>query len=220
MGCSHPAPRWGLTTINEVIMLKLETKGADLRKLARSIDSVTLRKAERMAINDAARKARTAARKKIRQAYNLPAARVRREVDLSRLASSSKLEARLAAKGRPIGLANFGARMVRGNVVTTKTKSRKTKRRGKNQGVTVEIMKGRRTTLAGAWMAAGRRGAVDGAGAVRVFRVNKAGQTVAPASISIATMYRMHHISRRVSRVIMVTMHRRFEHHLRRLAGV
>ena len=57
----------------------------------------------------------------------------------------------MVIKGKSISLAYFGAVQNKGNIKQTRTVGRKMKRTSKSQGVSVEVIKGKRITLSRAW---------------------------------------------------------------------
>jgi hypothetical protein len=200
-----------------LIEIKLDTKG-----LGNILDPKTIALAASRAINEAARQTRTEASKLIRQKFNLPAARVNKEVQNIKLSTRSDLSAIIRAEGRPIGLTNYGATWVRGNRVTTAKMSRTTKRAGRNQGVSARIKKGQAPTrLPNAFIARGRRGKVDGAGALHVFQRRDPNNPRSPlinrATITIASMMANKQVMDRLIKKAGDVLERRFAHHLDRL---
>jgi len=112
----------------------------------------TIEKAVTRTLNEIGKKARTATISAITGKYNI------KRGDLSETstgqnriklfaASAGNNTALLSITGRPISLSYFGARQTVGNKVITAKKGHKTKRAAKFQGMTVEILKGKRTIL-------------------------------------------------------------------------
>jgi hypothetical protein len=58
----------------------------------------------------------------------------------------------MTIKGTSVSLAYFGAKQYAGNRVITRTTGRQNQRRSKFQGVEVEVLKGSKTKLTGAWL--------------------------------------------------------------------
>lgn len=204
-------------------MISIKLDGYE--KAVRRFDKKVVDKAATRAVNDAARASRTETSRAIRDRFNVKAKRLSKEVKNVRLARPSNVEAEVKAEGRPIGLMNFGAKWVR-NVggqarTTTATRSRVAKRRSKNTGVTVTIEKGQRTILPNAFIGRGRRGAVDGAGAMRVFQrtnlKNNRSGLMSKSSITIASMMRQERVMTRVIKRAGDVLNTRFKHHLSRL---
>lgn len=197
-----------------MINISIDTKQAQrlLKDTEKRINAAT-----RMALNDTARHARTEAGRQVRQVWNLSAARTREEIKTNKLASSKDLKAIVQVKGRPISLVHFGAKARRGNVTTTARKSVRGKRRLKNQGVTVQIMRGRNTYLPKAFIAnvrAGRTSSYMG-----VFQ--RYGLSRLPirnmASVGVPTMVKQERVWRPLMQSINDRLRRRVDHHLKRL---
>jgi len=203
-------------------MIEVKIEGLD--RLRRTVlDPKNVDRAAVRAINDAARSARTAADKAIREKFNLPAARVKKEVRNIHMATRSDLTAIIQAQGRPIGLMNFGARWVR-NVngqsrTTTKTLSMVGKRRSKNTGVTVRILKGKTTRLPSAFVGRARRGNIEGAGALHVFQRTKSG-LVNKATITIASMIQQPHVLENMMKKATEVFEKRFWYHFERYTSM
>lgn len=91
----------------------------------------------------------------------------------------------LVIKGTAISLPYFGAKQYMGNKVISRTVGKVNKRRSKFQGVEVEVLKGRKTSLPGAFMQA--------AGSGHMMVMKRKGKSRYPvalkASISPASMF-------------------------------
>ena len=205
-----------------MIEIKFEPVGLD--KALKSLDPKHVTQAAYRAINDAARASRTEASRRIREKFNLPASRVNQEVKTIKLAKRSDLSATIQAQGRPIGLTNFGARWVRnaasGSRTTTKTKSTFSKRKSKNTGVNVRILKGKTTRLPSAFIGRGARGKVKGAGSLHVFqRVDKGkgSYLINKSVITLPSMMKQPDVMKNLIKKAETTLERRFWHHLERL---
>lgn len=204
-----------------MITVKVEGIEAALRTLDKSLVS----KAASFAINDSARQTRTEASAAIRARFNIAASRVNKEVKNLKASTRVDLTAVISAAGRPIGLPNFGARWVR-NVkgaarTTSAKKSTVGKRQAKTTGVIVRIEKNKTTVLPNAFMARGRRGKVDGAGALRVFQrrdlTRRDSALIDKATITIATMMEQERVSARMIKKVNEVFGRRFDYHIDRL---
>jgi|GEM_PF-2583669 len=116
----------------------------------------------------------------------------------------------LIIKGQSISLSYFGARQYAGNRVITRTMGRVNKRASRFQGVQVEVIKGRRTQLPGAFMQAA------GSGHVMVMkRTGKSRYPVAiKAVISPASMFSDSAIYDRFTDQLMADLERIFAHEL------
>ena len=204
-------------------MITIEVKG--IKEAMASLDPKKVTQAAMMAINEAAKQTRTEASTAIRQKFNLPAARVNKEVTNLSMATRSDLSAIIQAKGRPIGLTNFGAKWIRNvggrAVTTTKTKSTMGKRRTKTGGVTAAIERGKTTRLPSAFIAAGRRGKVDAAGALQVFQRRDLNKSSSPiinrATVTLASMMANDRVMKRLVKKANEVIDRRFAYHLDRL---
>lgn len=196
-----------------------------LEEAKKALDSRKILQAVSLAINDTARQVRTEAADAIREKFNLPAARVKKEVRNIKFSTRSDLKAVIMAQGRPIGLTNFGAAWVR-NVdgkarTTTAKKSTVAKRKSGKEGVRVQILRGKTTWLPGAFIGAARRGKTDGAGALHVFQRIEKNNSNSPlvnrATITIASMMAQEQVMRRMIKKAEAVLERRFQHHIDRL---
>lgn len=191
--------------------MNIQIHGID--KALRGIDPKIAEKALRMGINDAARYGRTHAGREIRKVWNIKADRVRKEIKTIKLARTGDLDARIQAKGRPISLIHFGAKGRSGAITTTAKKSTKGKRTLRNQGVTVQVEKGKQTRMPNAFIATMKNGNMG------VFQ--RLGKTRLPiasrATVTIATMLGQDRVYNPVRRIIEERLTSRTLHHLKRL---
>lgn len=204
-------------------MITIEVKG--IKEAMAALDPKMVALAASLAINEASRQTRTEASVAIREKFNLPAARVNKEVRNLSMSTRANLTAVIQAKGRPIGLTNFGAKWVRNvggrAVTTTKTKSTIGKRLTRTGGVTAQIERGKTTRLPNAFIAAGRRGKVDGAGALQVFQrrdlTKGNSQIINRATVTLASMMANDRVMKRLINKASEVIDRRFAYHLDRL---
>jgi len=205
-----------------------------LERAMKIYDSKKVVRAAKAAMVDAARGAKTEASKQIRAKWNIKARDLNKKITAkARMTANTQT---ITIGGRPIGLAYFGAKEVKrggGGVVVTKKKggaffSRRQKATRAALGVTVEIERGKKTTLKGAYIAATRDFAGRTAGGDVIFGktwsvrvLQRRGQKiVAPRSISVASMFLQANVEPKVMDRINKTIDERFEHHLARyLAG-
>ena len=171
------------------------------------------------ALNDAARSARAEASRSIRQKFNISASRVNKEIRNIKFAKRGDLHAIIQASGRPIGLTHFGARWTR-NVgktarTTTSKKSMIAKRRSKQTGVKVKILKGKMTHLSGAFIGRARRGKVDGAGGLHVFERTKRG-LINKAVITLPSMMSQENVIKSMIDKANEVFEKRFWYHYNR----
>jgi len=116
----------------------------------------------------------------------------------------------LTIGGVSISLAYFGARQYAGNRVITRTLGRVNKRTSKFQGVQVEVIKGRRTQLSGAFIQAASSGHI-----MVMKRKGKDRYPVAiKAVISAATMFSDQQLYDRFTDQLMADLERIFSHEL------
>ena len=181
-----------------------------IRREQRFLDNLgkrTVVRAARLATNDSASKARTAASKEIRALWNLKAKDVNAQVKVVKRASGSDLIAIVQGRGKPVNLMKFKG-----------TKAVKSRGRGtKGKGVAVTIQRGRRQRLPHAFIAkvtAGKSseniGVFQRVGKQRLPIVNK-------ASITMASMFGQDNVTTVMVRTVDVTWQIRFNHHMARL---
>lgn len=122
------------------------------------------RKAARLAINDTARKIRTASSKAVRDQVNLKAAYVNRHLRLTQRATDSELAAVISARTRPTRLARYGAKqLTRKAPRATGDPSRNIPAGRKQAGVSVKVQKGgARRKMRGAFLIPLQSAGVEG----------------------------------------------------------
>lgn len=209
-----------------MITIKLE----GVEQARKAYDPKIVNRAARMAMNEAARQARTAALKSIRveQGYNIKASDLRQKLRITSKASIADLTAELTATGRPISLAYFGAKEVRdigrGRVLTqTRTSGRIVKRTKAKRGVTVKIKRGKTTHMKDAFMssvAAISKGELVGYH-VGVFRrlTRKRLPIMEKAVVTIASMFGNSNTQAAITKAVEDTWRKRFDYHIKRLIG-
>lgn len=192
----------------------LEVKIDGLEDALRWFDPKIVDNAAKRAINDAAKKARTAADAEIRKTWNLAKKNLKGKLQVTQKASLEDLAAIVEAKSRPISLSEFGVTATRGKVKQTRKGIQILKRASRQQGVSVQILKGKpKTRLPHAFL-----GKVGG-GHQRVFeRMTKSRLPLADRHvITVASMFEKTDVQSAVEDAIDDTFVRRFNHHLDRL---
>jgi hypothetical protein len=121
------------------------------------------KKAMASTLNKVTAQAKTAAVRSITEKYNIKKRDLENtSTNRTRInivaARRDRLTAILQISGKPISLAYFGAKQTVGNRVITRTKGYTTKRAAKFQGVTVEILRGKKTKMGNSFIAAVRAG--------------------------------------------------------------
>lgn len=116
----------------------------------------------------------------------------------------------LTIKGTSVSLAYFGATQYTGNRVQTRTTGRVRKTRSRFQGVQVEVVKGRKTRLAGAFMQA------VGSGHIMVARRKGLGRypLAVKASISPASMFEQEQVQDKFDTELIDYIEKTFAHEL------
>lgn len=147
----------------------------------------------------------------IREKWNLKKADLDKKIQIKASSRAGEYESfELTIKGISISLAYFGAKQYMGNKVITRTVGRANRRTSKFQGMQVEVIKGRRTRLAGAFMQA-----ADSGHMMVMKRKGKGRYPVAiKASISVASMFNDGRIADRFEDGLMDYLERTFEHEL------
>ena len=196
-------------------MITVEVKG--VREVLTIFDPKKVTAAARMALNDAARSARTEADRGIRKEWNIRAAKSRQELRAIKFAKGNDLEAIVRAAGRPISLTYFGAVEARKSgrgVVIKNQAGQKAQRRSKlGSGVTVQIERGKTTRLPNAFiqtLGSGHRAVLQRKGKARLPVVNK-------AVVTLATMFGQNRVMNATERIALAKLEQRFDHHLDRL---
>jgi hypothetical protein len=116
----------------------------------------------------------------------------------------------MTIKGISISLSYFGAKQYAGNRVITRTVGRQNKRASKFQGVQVEVIKGRKTRLAGAFLQVADNGHI-----MVMKRKGKGRYPVAiKAAISPASMFNDAITADRFEEAMFSYIERTFEHEL------
>jgi len=214
------------------------TLDQDLYRHALSrLDPKAVDKAARMAVNEAARAAKSRTSDEILKKWNIK--RKDLESKFTVRPSGGGLTRTLSIGGPPIGLAYFGAtekRVTKSGVITRtrgKDKQLKTTKRKSKQTVSylvVEILKGKRTFLSNAFLANPRAFAGKAKGGAVLYgeararvlaRVGeKKADIIGPKSISVASMFQQGNIEQVVTERASDVLSTRFRHHvMRQLAG-
>jgi hypothetical protein len=192
-------------------MLTVKLHG--FKEAMEALNPAKVRKAARLAINEAARAGRVEAGKAIRDKWNVRAAKINDELKNVKLATTEDFTAIIQAKGRPISLAYYGAKEVRR---ITRTKRGKQK---KVRGVTLQILKGIRASYPKAFMARMQSGYIGVfMNRADFFRSGYTGRSkiVSMATITIASMFKQQKVQDAAVKVISETWRKRFSHHLNR----
>lgn len=140
-------------------MLTIETKDAtqQLQAAFRSLNPANVKIATSRAINHTIAKTRTAVSKEIRSIYRMAASDVRDATEV-RKANTSTLTAYLMASASPLSLSKFNPVQNRGNIQTRRIGGKRggfastRLRRAGVSGVTIEVVKGQKTTIASAFV--------------------------------------------------------------------
>lgn len=114
-----------------------------------TIDDV--RSAMSSAMNKVLKSVKTLVSTEIRKRYNVSKAVLDERLDLFE-GRIKNLQAELTIGGKSVSLSYFGARQTLGNQSITRTKTTLKKSHAANQGVQVEVIKGRRTLIKSAWL--------------------------------------------------------------------
>ncbi len=197
------------------MQITVKMEGVDRAK--RALDPKLFDRASRLALNEAERKARVEAKKEIRAKWNIKATKANQEVKNIKKARNSDLTAIIQAKGRPISLTYFGAKEIRdtsrGVLVQTGTRGRIQSRARGQRGVTVQIIRGRRTHLPKAFIATTKNASV------RVFeRMGKSRLPIeSKSTITIASMFDQAKVQKATVKAAQSQFLKRFAHHWRRL---
>lgn len=147
----------------------------------------------------------------IREKWKLEKRDLDKKLQIKASSRSGEYESfELTIKGISISLAYFGAKQYMGNKVITRKVGRANKRVSKFQGVEVQVVKGRKTKLAGAFMQ------VADSGHIMVMKRKGKGRypVAIKASISVASMFNDGRIADRFEDGVMDYLERTFEHEL------
>lgn len=186
-----------------------------LKEVLQGFDTAALRKAAKATLSDLIKMAKTEASAGIREKFNV------RKGDLDprlqvKLPTYANLTGEISIKGTPIPLVYFGAREVRktnvGYLVQDRRSGRRQRRASGEVGVTYEITKGKKETLAKAFMAYH-----SGFGRVEVFQRKGKGRYPLRTfrSITIPSMFEQPRVIDAVTAKIQNNFDARFAHHLR-----
>lgn len=169
----------------------------------------TIEKAVTRTLNEIGKKARTATINAITGKYNIKRGDLSEtSTGQSRIklfaASAGNNTAVLSITGRPISLSYFGARQTVGNKVITAKKGYKTKRKVKFQGMTVEILKGKRTILPKSSFLAGVKAGKSGGLHIGVFQ--RWGRTRLPIfekrMVTLPTMFNNTNAAKMIGKIV------------------
>ena len=198
------------------MQINIKLEGVD--QAMKQYDRALVERAARLAINDAARSARPEASREIRKKWNITAGRVNGELKNVKFASLSDLTAIIQAKGRPISLLHFGAKWVRGTRVESAKGVKQTKRVGRNQGVSVKILRGKTTRLPNAFVARVAAGKSGGTFQGIFERMTSKRLPIEHKStITIASMFGQEPVQQATAKTAAKTWRARFIHHITRL---
>jgi hypothetical protein len=208
-------------------MISVKLEGFD--EAMASLNPKHVKSAARMAINDGARAGRTEAARRIRERWNVKAAKVNTELRNTVMASSSKLEAVISAKGRPVSLSYYGFKQIQR---VTKGKGGKYRQ---TRGVTGSILKGVKVSYRRAFKATMQSGftgvfvnEADYINQDYLYRTprrgNYAGQRgrnsiINLATITLPSMLEQPRVMEPTLRTIRERMADRFAYHLERLSA-
>lgn len=215
-------------------MLSVQLEG--IEEARRSFGSKIVDRAARLSINESARTGRKEAGKEIRARWNLKARKVNSELRNIQFATGGDLTAVIQAKGRPISLIHYGAKQLgvsrlwsnllgtrRGYVhnksislskdgLVSKNLSNRQIKAGK-RGVEVNILRGEKTFLRGAFIAPTKNGYIG------VFR--REGRKRLPvrnlSTITIASMFAQEKVQEVTIDAVGGRFQLRFNHHIDRL---
>lgn len=197
-------------------MISVKVEG--LKELLAALDPKRASKAAFMALNDAARAGRTVAAREIRSKFNIKTDKLNTELKNVKFASADSLIAVIQAKGRPISLTYYGAKEVRevkgrGVLVQTRKSGKIMKRSRATRGVTVQITRGRITTLQKSFIATTKSGHIG------VFRrLSKSRLPIMDmATVTIATMFGQEKVQAATIKAVKTKWAERLKHHIERM---
>ncbi|WP_020675296.1 hypothetical protein [Geopsychrobacter electrodiphilus] len=214
-------------------MFTVRLEGFD--EALRMFDPAVVVKAAKFAVTEAARDAKSETSTLLRARWNI----MKRDLD-SRMKVNSRgdgAERVLTISGAPISLAYFKPREVKSTRAGLLVKTRNSKsgglvtrrqRSSGSRGLSVEIVRGQRTTISNAWLAyvrgfagSGKGGSIAGATlygeySTRVL-ARKGKKVIGPKTIQVATMFEQAGITEKVLDRANSTLRARFFHHLDRL---
>lgn len=198
-------------------MVDIEIKG--LEGARKWFDPKNVDRAAKDAINEAAKKARTAADTEIRKTWNMTKQSLKGRLKQVSKATEGKLESIIEAKSRPISLSSFGLTATSGRTKQTRKGVQTLKRASSQQGVSVQILKGKpKTHLPHAFLKR-MGGSSETGGNFRVFeRMTKRRLPLADRHIiTVASMFDRPDVQNSMEQTIEETFNQRFNHHLDRL---
>jgi hypothetical protein len=144
-------------------MIKVDARDAQakLKSISRTLSPVQIRKATARAINHTIAKSRTTVSQEIRSRYNMKAADAKRSM-IIRKANVNRQTGELDSASSVTPLSRFNPRETTRSGITTRRvrgtfQSKKGKARPAGTGVTVEIIRGRRTRIPSAFLMFGGR---------------------------------------------------------------
>ncbi len=129
--------------------MKVDIEITGIKELMQTLDPNKIRLAANSTLNKVAAQAKTEASRLIRSEYNIKAADVSKNLQLTTRASGDQMEAVISGFKRGIALAYFGAKQI--GVMANKKVMRYTRRakQGRGGAVSVEVKRGGRKTLSG-----------------------------------------------------------------------
>lgn len=168
-----------------------------------------VRKAMVSAMGKVLKSVRTLVSSEIRKRYNVPKAVLDARLDLFE-GRIRDLQTVLTIGGRSVSLSYFGAKQTNRNTVTTRKGTSTKKRSAAFQGVTVEVIKGRRTELKSAFMR------TFWTGHIGILRRTGKGRypIIVKSAVSIASMFEHVDINEAVVAKIDADLEATFEHEL------
>lgn len=141
---------------------KIKIKGVEEAK--KMLDPKIYQKAMRATLNDLSSAINTQVSKEIRERYTLPSARIKQGIDIKK-AVGNNMRAILTFSGKPPGLQHYRAiqtlvnvqrKISKGSIITKRLK----RARQMMKGVSVEVIKGRRKVVRGAFLATTGKGGI------------------------------------------------------------
>ena len=160
-------------------------------------------------MNTVLRSVKAMVSREIRKKYNVPQAVLNERLGLF-LGRIKVLEGVLEIGGRSVSLSYFSAKQFKGNMVKTRTKTTVKKSATKSPGVSVEVIKGRRTMLKSAWLNTFWNGHIG----VLTRRGKSRYPVSVKSAISIASMFEQVEINDAIAAKIDADLERVFWHEL------
>ena len=196
---------------NEMIWFDVDTFEEALANAVDDMDEI-VKKAIYSTMAKVRRYARTLLSTEIRKKWNIKKGDLDKKI---RIRAGSREGSHYASfemtiKGISISLSYFGAKQYAGNQVITRTKTKTNKRQSKFQGVQVEVLKGRRVKLSGAFLQQASSG--------HMMVMRRKGKSRYPvrikASISAASMFAEAATADAFEEGLMSFLERTFDHEL------